>query len=242
MLNRPRSICCSAVVVILLVATQASAETITIQSGVDTAPYSFVPTLARYNNPTLYAFDAEDEDDFQHAFETYIRFDLPSGTLPAGHIVDSATFFITYAFDFTGFGTPSSDPGEVHLHEVTSSWDQTTLTWLNRPSIGPVLGSVTGITGFGPLIYDVTGLVTDWTLGTSPNNGLALISATDRVIGMHAFEAPEPASLKANLIIETVEVTAVPALDTAGLLVLGLALASLAVLEIGPATTERTTH
>ncbi len=233
-MNRFRSFFCSTLAVAAFAVPTAQADTITIQSGEDTAPYSFVPTLARYNNPTLYAFDAEDENMLQHAFETYIRFDLPPGTIPSGHIVDSATFFITYAFDFTGFGDTSTDPGAVDLHQVTQSWDQTTLTWLNRPTIGPVIGTVSNITGFGPLIYDVTDLVTDWTTGTSPNNGLVLTSVTERVIGMHSFEASEPASLKANLVIETVEVVEVPGLQTAGLIVLGLALGSLALFEIRP--------
>jgi len=208
----------------LLPGVTSGDSTIIIQSGVDTAPYAFIPTLSRHLHPTLYAFESTDEaTGISHTFETFIRFDLEDPVVPAGEVVSSAIFFIPYAFDFVGFGDTPDVPGEVNVHQITSAWDPPTLTWLNRPSVGPVIDTVSGITGFGTMTFDVTELVTAWSDGTHPNNGLALISDTGRVIGMNSFEMPVAAGLKANLVINTVSAPAVPTAG-GGMLVLLVAL------------------
>ncbi|MCH2170250.1 DNRLRE domain-containing protein [Myxococcota bacterium] len=206
------------------VPSQTLADVILIQSGVDTSPYSFVPSLPRYNSPTLYAFSDLSGGPTSHGFETFVRFDLPAGTVPEGQAIASASFVITYAFDFTGFGDTNQDPAEVWIHEITEAWDQTTLTWANRPSIGAAVDTVTGITAFGPLTFDITEVVNAWVDETRPNNGIALTSPTERVIGMNSWEAGVDPALTATLVLNTVPATVVPTLPPGLLPLLGIAM------------------
>jgi len=165
---------------LLLVAAPATATEYTLDVSEDTAPYSFVPSLARYNNPTLYAFIALDDQQLQHAFETYLRFPDLSGVIPPGEVVDSAELLVYYAFDFAGFGETSADPGDLYCHEITGGWDQTTLTWLNRPPIAVTpVDSALGITAFGLQSFDVTPVVSAWVEGTSAE-GAARITCASR--------------------------------------------------------------
>jgi hypothetical protein len=206
-------------------APAAGADTFLIQSGVDTSPYSFLPNSVRGSAATLYAVNTFDQATGYHTFETFIRFNLPSNFVPEGQVVQSASFFILYAFEIDGF--PNSEvPAEVHCREVLASWNPATLTWANKPALGPTIDLAADSGGnteiddgdlLTPIFCDVTDLVQDWVDGTRPNNGMALTNATPRVIGMNSFEAAVPAALKANLLITTGEPAAkVPSLGPAG--------------------------
>ena len=200
------------------------AENYLIQDGEDTAPYSFISTLPRHTSPTLYAYTAEpDENNFSHNFEAYIRFTIPPNLISEDEQISSASFFITYAFNFTGYGDTSSDPGELRCYEILESWNQATLTWSNRPNAGgddDDFDRVTGIDSFQVMTCDATDLVRDWITGAKANNGIALKSPTPRVLGMNSFEAAVPAALKANLSITTVAVEAIPSISPIGALAL----------------------
>lgn len=194
----------TALAALLLSSSSASADIIVLPVDEDTAPYSFVPSLPRYNNSTLYAFQGFDvPTSTEHDFETYLWFNVPPNIIPAGHVLAQATLLVTYAFDATGFGTPSTDPGTLACHEVTADWDQTTLTWVNRPPIAPAFRTLTGITGFGAQLIDTTMVVHRWIYGTRPNFGVALTNATAREIGMNSRESSADASLKPQLILRT---------------------------------------
>ena len=184
----------------------ARADVFTILASEDVAPYSFLPSLPRYNNPTAYAFRGADEGAGSiHNFETFLWFDVAATDLPAGHVLTNAQLLVTHAFDAGGFGDPSTAPAELNCHEITEDWDQTTVTWNNRPSYDPAFDQITGITGFGSILCDATLVVFDWIHGTHPNDGFALTNTTERVLGMHTLEADAtiPDSVKANLILTT---------------------------------------
>ena len=188
----------------ILLAPPAMSDVIIIDEGEDTAPYRFLPSLPRYNRETNFAFVAQTDEGTHHDFETYVRFPVSPQDIPAGQVLDEALFVVTYSFDFTGFGNTSNEPGVVNCHEVVAPWDQTTLTWNNRPAIDLPIDTVTEIVDFGALICDVTPIVQDWLDGTRPNHGLAVTSPTSRVLGMHSFEAPVDPSLMPNLFLITV--------------------------------------
>lgn len=181
----------------------ARADTVLIQSGIDTAPYSFLPNLVRGNNAAIYAFQSVAEDGTHHDFETYVRFDVSSEDIPPGHGITSASLITTYAFDFTGFGENSTEPGIVECREVLGPWSDTTLTWNNRPNASLPFDTITQIESFGALICDATAIVQGWLHGVVPNHGFALTSSTARVIGMHSFEAEVSPSLQPTLLIQT---------------------------------------
>jgi len=216
-----------AAVLALWAAFPAAATEYVLPVSQDTAPYSFVPTLPRYNNATLYAFVAVAEDQSVHTFETYLRFPDLAGVIPPGEVVSSADLLVYYAFDFIGFGDTSTLPGELYCHEITGPWNQTTLTWNNRPPIAPTpADGVLGIMSFGLKVCDVTEIVNAWQQGGRPDNGLAVISPTPRVIGMHASEASVMPFLKPTLVVNTVPAPApVPALSAPGVCALAALLA-----------------
>jgi len=189
----------------LLLSGAASATVYTIQPGAegeDSAPYSFVPSLARGALTTLYAFIGEDQG-VDHSFETYLRFPLPP--LGAGEQVVEATLWVDYAFVFDGFGEPSDAAAELHCHEVVEDWSEAQLTWSNRPGVAAAFDVVTGITALGPIECDATELVEDWLSGAKPNRGFALTNPTDRVVAMYSWEDNTAGSVghKAKLVIET---------------------------------------
>ena len=181
-----------------------TADVVTIDTGEDTAPYSFLPNLARYNNPSLYAFKAIDDDTgVPHDFETYLWFDVTAADIPPGQYLDEALLVVTYAFDFTGFGETSTDPGILDCREVLGAWDHTTLTWANRPPVDVPFDTITEIDSFGALICDASAIVASWIYAGLPNNGFALTSPTPRVMGMNSFEAAVASSLKPTLYLTT---------------------------------------
>jgi hypothetical protein len=216
---------------------EAEAAELVLPVSQDVAPYSFVPTLPRYNNPTLYAFVALDENEIPHAFETYLRFPSLAGLIPPGEVVESAELLLYYAFDFEGFGETSTLPGDLHCHEVTGAWTQTSLTWNNRPPVAPIAAdSILGITAFGPNVCDVTPVVQAWAAGLRPDHGVAVLSPTPRVIGIHASEAAVAAVFKPTLIVNTAPAspTVLPALSTTGLVLLVASLAGLGAVAGSP--------
>ena len=181
----------------------ARADVVLVPAAADTAPYSFLPSLLRYNSPALYAFQAVSETATAHDFETYLAFDVEQADLPADHVLVEATLLVTYAFDFSGFGETSTDPGEIACHEVLEPWQDTTLSWLNRPDIDAPFDRVDGIVDFGAVLCDATPIVLAWITGQAPNNGFALTNTTERVIGMHSIESSADPSLMPQLILRT---------------------------------------
>ena len=190
---------------LVLAAPRADADTLLILVSEDTSPYSFLPSLIRYNNPSAYAFRGDDEGGTQHEFETFLWFDVGLSDLPAGHVLTGAELLVTWDFDAGGFGSGSTDPAELNCHEVIEDWDQTTLNWNNRPAIAPAFDGFTGLTTYTSVVCDVWPLVFDWIHDSAPNYGLALTNDTDRPIGMHTLEADPsiPDALKANLVLTT---------------------------------------
>lgn len=184
-------------------AAPSRADILTVPAAADTAPYSFIPSLLRFNNPALYAFESFDENMTPHDFETYLAFDVEQADLPANHVLVEATLLVTYAFDFSGFGEPSTAPGEIVCHEILEAWNETTLSWVNRPDIDAPFDAVAGITEFGAVLCDATPIVLAWITEQSPNHGIALTNTTDRVIGMHALESTADPSLMPQLILRT---------------------------------------
>ena len=212
----------------LALPSMSFADSFTITTGWDVAPYEFLPSNNRGNYTTLYAFD----ETGGHDFETYIRFDLPENLLPEGEVVTDATFFIAYAFDYTAFGDTAQDPGTVIVYRVDENWGEDTLTWSNRPAATQPVDQVDNIVEFGAMIFDVTDLAQEWLGGTRLNYGIAIKSPTPRVIGMHSFESTADASLKATLVINTAPAEAVPSFGPVALAILTMLMATVGVAQL----------
>jgi hypothetical protein len=177
-------------------------------SSDDVSPYCFLPTLARGQATTDYAVTAQDDTGQCHNFETYFKFELPSGLLIPGETVTSAYLDVPYSFSFSISGPPTQPPHPpvtLRVHRVTSPWTEDGVSWNRRPAYDPTpLDSVSGITNFRHVIFDVTDVVRAWAHGTAANNGFVLTSPDDRVLGFYSWEASEPEvpeSLKIALLI-----------------------------------------
>ena len=186
-------------------APAARADIITILVSEDTAPYSFLPSLIRFNNPTVWALRGDSTSGSQHQLETFLWFDVDAADVPVGHVLVNAEILVTWDIENAGFGDPSTDPAELNCHRVTEDWDQTTLNWINKPTFDPAFDRITDITTLGSVLCDAWPVVFDWIYNSEPNYGIALTNDLGRSLGMHSLEADPsiPDSLKANLILTT---------------------------------------
>lgn len=106
-------------------------------------------------------------------FYLYAGFDLP--VLPAGSVVTSASIRVRHSGNVNGSFT-------IGCRQVTSAWDETSLTWNSRPSIaGTDAAQVASGTVDADLFFPVTALVQAWYAGTA-NHGVVLfgVGFTDR--------------------------------------------------------------
>jgi hypothetical protein len=178
----------------LALASPARAEIVLLQpgpEGIDSSPYSFLPSQPRGNRETHYAFEgAQDEFGFDHSFQTFLRFELPPDLLGPDEAVGHAVLWVYFSFADSSFGQGGTGPGELWCHEVLEPWSESTLTWNNRPDFGPAFDGQVGITSFGLLWCDVTHFVAAWASGQRPNYGVALTNPTDRVLGFYSTDAP----------------------------------------------------
>jgi hypothetical protein len=181
------------------------AGTYLIQSGDDSAPYSFLSSQPRGNTDFLWALTAS-VAGISHNFRTFVRFNLPSGILQPGEQVLEAYAWFRYTNEVPAeFGGSVSTPAQIHCHEVLGSWSESTLTWDNQPPFAPATDVQTDISSLFALIWcDVTPLVQGWVTGTKPNRGIVLTNPTAHGIGMLSYENPEGhAHEKPSLVIRT---------------------------------------
>jgi hypothetical protein len=169
--------------------------------GEDVAPYEFIPSSLRGNNPNLWAVTAESEGQ-GHDFVTYLRFELPADLVGPDEEVAEALLTVVYTVDEVIFGEGSDDPGVLECRPVTEDWSEASVTWSTRPGSGEPVDVITGIESLGPLAFDVTELVADWVDGVQPNHGFALTNPTERLMGFFAFEASVDPVFKASLEID----------------------------------------
>ncbi len=170
-------------------------------AGEDTSPYSFIPSLVRGNYTTMYAMTGEDEDGIAHDQIAYLKFELPPGLLQPGETVIAASLFMVFSFTFSHDGTPPPPGGEMYVHEVPSPWNEQTMTWNNKPAVGPMIASETNIPDFGSYEFDVTDTVRFWAHGTTPNNGFAVTNPSDTPIGFHTWDATSVDPLLMNRLV-----------------------------------------
>lgn len=197
----------------------------------DVSPYCFLPTLTRGQYETNYTVTSPGPPDC-HSFETFFQFMLPANLLDPGETVTSATLLVPYLFSFSFDGPVVPPPHAavtLRLHRVTSSWNENSVTWANKPTYEATpLAQVTGITNYGVREFDVTSLVRDWAGGAKQNYGFAMTSPNDRVMGFYSWESGVAAAQKIALLIQTGPGTPpapVPIMPAwlAALLVLGIA-------------------
>jgi hypothetical protein len=194
---------------LLAPAPDARAEQVVLRpgpEGIDTAPYQFTPAIVRGNRETLYAFTDPDQ---VHSFETFLRFELPPDLVGPEERIEAARLALYYGFDFDVYGDTTGIPGSIECHEVLEPWSES-ITWSQRPSYGPPVDVLDGITELGTVTCDVTELVADWVEGVRPNHGIAITNPTFRVIGFFSSDIQPseevPESVRPALLVDVAPV------------------------------------
>lgn len=196
--------------------------------GEDVSYYTFIPLLNRGLYTTMYAHTAFSPTD-EHSMATFVKFPIPMDILDispgpaAGEstIVLDAFLLMNFAFSFSPEGEPPPPGGELSVHMVNQDWDELTLNYANHPTSDPPFTTLTNISAYGPIIFDVTEVVEQWIYGLEPNYGFELTNPFDNPIGFHTFESPADPLLKAQLVI-TVPEPGAAAMLVSGVTMLGL--------------------
>ena len=153
-------------------------------SGVDyDISYSPSPGSVTYEQraatDTAYIFLDGPDSNYGSSTEMYVKmadsstrhallkFDLPS--LAGGEIIYEANLWVHLV--------STSSPTAMHLHRVTDSWSEATVTWNNTNADydAQVYSTVPGQTAHGQwLRFNITDLVGQWIAGTHTNHGVLL--------------------------------------------------------------------
>jgi hypothetical protein len=102
---------------------------------------------------------------------TYIEFEGLDSYAGQGHTVTSAELSL-YLYNGSGTGT-------VRIFVVTGLWNESTITWNNRPNneaTASVSDSFNSVSGWKN--YDVTSAVQDWLDQVKPNHGFVIRGAS----------------------------------------------------------------
>ena len=147
-----------------------------------TTTYSASPTSSLYGMPVMNVGTTSSDDKYR----SFLRFDtLP--TLSKSDVVLSASLSLTPA----GNTLYNSTSERVFtLHEVTSAWTPSTLTWNTMPSASTTVTDYGYIeAGYNAKYFDVTKLVKKWYSNSSSNYGIMLKSneKTSEADGYIAF-------------------------------------------------------
>ncbi len=101
--------------------------------------------------------------------EAYLRFPLPG--LPDGAKITNSTVKI---YNYLTKTTTTN----LDVYQITSSWDESTVNWNNKPQKGQIEASYSSSSA-GWHYITLTNLTSDWYTGHTPNNGIAIVANPD---------------------------------------------------------------
>lgn len=140
-------------------------------AGTDTYVVSTAPTT-NYGSSTFMATGRASAPGGD-TYRSLLKFDVSgvSGTVTQAILV----------LHFENTGSPGGYPGQedIAVHEATSTWAESTVTWNTAPTFNPVAEAVTAIYSEGFYEWDVTSLVSDWVSGASTNYGFLIKNADE---------------------------------------------------------------
>jgi hypothetical protein len=125
-------------------------------------------SIIDFKNPYT-PFGLEQELEISHysgEMDSLVQFDL---SLYSGVIVESAYLRLYVYYQYGDF-----PPANIWIGRVTDSWDETTITWDNRPS-WTELNYISGPSSIGSWwVIDVASYVNNWVSGSYNNYGFVL--------------------------------------------------------------------
>jgi hypothetical protein len=157
----------------------APGETITLQpgpEGIDSGIESVVPN-SNYGNLTY----CDVGNSAITIRRTYIKFDL--STVPANAVVVDADLKLYH------YGGPGTDDFTIGLYNVTSAWDESTITWNLQPTCS-IDAEITSDITAGAITWeswDIDTLVHTWLDGSITNYGVVLKDTDEALINSIAY-------------------------------------------------------
>jgi len=161
--------------------TPASIETITLQPGSEGKDSAVVETLPDNNYGSLTYFYTG-STILNQKYRAYLQFDL--STIPTNaRIIDA--YSMLYQINSLGTGNFI-----VGLYQVTSDWEEGTITWNNQPTSSTVLEASCTVYAAVPAAwrtwYNIGDLVQGWLDGSITNQGILLNSTDEASLTMIA--------------------------------------------------------
>jgi hypothetical protein len=161
--------------------TYATTQYITLQpgaAGIDSMVISGI--LWPNTNMGNYVYSDVGNSVTSDIRRTYIKFGL--GTVPANAVVVDADLKL---YCYGGFGTDSFTIG---LHQVTSAWDESTITWNIQPTFSVDAEITTNITATAAWkSWDIDTLVQAWLDGSITNYGVVLKDIDEASVNTLAY-------------------------------------------------------
>ena len=113
-----------------------------------------------------YHINADDNLPGPGFCRSYLKFNLPA--LNSGDLIWSASLTLIPR-------DGRSDPynSQIDVHQITSSWDSTTVTWNNQPSYNSTIEEYQIVGAYQAYNWDITSIAKNW-YSSGVNNGLML--------------------------------------------------------------------
>ena len=162
--------------------TYATPKTITLQPGAVGKDATVISTHADtpHGGATFLDFGKYISVGMIHYYRSYLQFDL--STVPGNARVVGA-FLRLYQCNF--HGTASNNT--IGLYQVTSDWEESTITWNNQPyssTVAEASCTVYPVSNIWRTWYNMGNLIQSWLDGTITNQGMLLKATDEKLIDL----------------------------------------------------------
>ncbi|NOZ06589.1 MAG: DNRLRE domain-containing protein [Chloroflexi bacterium] len=120
------------------------------------------------------------------SMRTLVSFDI--SPLPPNISITNATLALYVS------GTSGTMPRNISARQVTSAWDEYTVTWNTQPGTSGT-STTASVSGTGTVTWDVTSMVRDWYDGTAANHGIMLSGPSTPLLPYQIAFSPREYSL-----------------------------------------------
>ena len=148
---------------------ERSQVTIQIYPSADAEVKQSAPN-SNFGNSTY--LESRDEPVAAYDYASYMKWALTQ--IPTGATVTKAELKL-YVYWLGANGSNTGVTSNVHLSGA--DWDESTLTWNNKPAVGALINTMS-MTSIGWKTLDITDEFNDWRDGVTDNNGIRLFPSS----------------------------------------------------------------